>query len=280
MTLKPLIVIADDYAISPGVSRGILELAEAGRISGTGSMVTMPHWPEAAVAMKPLAGRFSVGLHLTLTDQKPLGAMPRLAPEGRFPTIGALSRQANTGRLPIDEIAAEFDRQLDMFERHFGRQPDFIDGHQHCQQLPGIRTLVIEACTTRLAAHGTWLRDAWDGIGNQIARRSFEGAMVGWLGRGLHRDAQRRGIKTNRGFTGVYGFGKVEWGAELPRMLKGAGENTMLMVHPGHPDEELAAVDSWVGPREGEWASMMGEAFPRDLAQRGFRVATGAAFPG
>ncbi len=280
MSLAPLIVIADDYAISPGVSRGIRELAEAGRLSGTGAMTTMPHWPEAAIALKPLAGRFAVGLHFNLTDQKPLGAMPRLAPEGRFPSIAALSRRANLGQLPLEEIAAELERQLDAFEHHFGRPPDFIDGHQHCQQLRGIRDLVITACATRLAGHGTWLRDAWDGIGNQIARRSLEGAMVSWLGRGLHRAARQRGIKTNRGFTGVYRFGEIDWGADLPRMLRGAGKNTMLMVHAGHPDAELAAVDSWVAPREGEWAYMMSEAFPRDLAQRGFRVAAGAPFPG
>jgi predicted glycoside hydrolase/deacetylase ChbG (UPF0249 family) len=278
--LTPLIVCADDYGIAPGVSRGIRELAEAGRLSATGAMTLMPHWPAAAAALKPLAGYFAVGLHLTLTDQTPLGPMPVLAPQGRLPAIAALTRRAYLGGLPRAEITAELDRQLDAFVTHFGRPPDFIDGHQHVHQLPVVRDLVVELCATRLAAHGTWLRDCWDGIGALVRRKSLEGAMVAWLGRGLHHLTQRRGVPVNIGFAGVYKFGRIGLDADLPRILAGAGEKTVLMVHPGHPDAELAAVDGWVAPREGEWAYLMSEAFPRDLARLGLRVATGAPFPG
>lgn len=277
--LAPLIVVADDTGISPGVSRGIRELAEAGRLSATGAMTVMPYWPAAAAALKPLAGQFAVGLHLTLTDQTPLGPMPALAAGGRFPTIGALTRRAQAGVLDRDEIAAELARQIDAFEAHFGRPPDFIDGHQHVHQLPVVRDLVIEACAGRLRAHGSWVRDTWDGPLNLLRRGSVEGATVTMLGRGLHKLAKRRAIATNLGFTGVYPFGKVALGSALPRMLRGIGASGMLMVHPGHPDAELAAVNSWVEPREGEWATLMSDAFPRDLAALGFRVARGAPYP-
>jgi predicted glycoside hydrolase/deacetylase ChbG (UPF0249 family) len=278
--LRPLIVCADDYAISPGVSRGIRELAEAGRISATGAMTAMPHWPEAAAAIKPLTGRVAIGLHLTLTDQRPLGPMTRLAPGGRFPTIAAISRNARLGRLPREEIAAELARQLDAFETHLGRPPDFIDGHQHVHNVPVVRDLVLDAIATRLAAHRTWVRDCWDDLGALARRASFEGALVAILGYGLHRRARAKRIVANRGFTGVYPFGSVSLASEIPRMLAGAGEHTMLMVHPGHPDAELAAVDPWVEPREGEWADLMSDALPRTLAARGFRIAAGAPFPG
>ncbi len=278
--LTPLIVVADDYGIAPGVSRGIRELAETGRLSATGAMTTMPHWPKAAEELKPLAGRFAVGLHLTLTDQKPLGPMPVLAPFGRLPSIATLTKQALLIGLPRNEIAAELNRQLDAFTAHFGRAPDFIDGHQHVHQLRDVRDVVIEVCATRLAPHGAWLRDCWDGIGTSFRRRSFEGAMVAWLGRGLHRAAQKRGVKTNRGFSGVYPFGQIDLEDDLPRMLTGIGVEPLLMVHPGHPDDELAAVDGWVAPRGDEWTYLMSEAFPRDLEKLGLRVATGAPFPG
>jgi hypothetical protein len=279
-TLAPLIVVADDYGIAPGVSRGIRELAEAMRLSGTGAMTTMPHWPEAAAALKPLAGKFAVGLHLTLTDQTPLGPMPILAPSGKLPSIATLTRTALLLGLPRNEIAAELDRQLTAFTAHFGRAPDFIDGHQHVHQLRDVRDAVVEVCATRLKAHGTWLRDCWDGLGVSMRRKSFEGGMVAWLGRGLHRSAQKRGVKTNHGFAGVYPFGAIGVGADLPRMLTGVGSEPLLMVHPGHPDAELAAVDGWVAPREDEWAYLMSGAFPQDLAKLGLRVATGAPFPG
>lgn len=278
--LRPLIVCADDYAISPGVSQGIRELAEAGRLSATGAMTVMPHWPAAAVAFKPLAGRVAIGLHLVLTDQRPLGAMPNLAPHGKLPVIATLTRRALVGRLPKHEIAAELTRQLDAFETNLGRPPDFIDGHQHVHQLPVVRDLVLEACRSRLAAHGTWVRDCWDDPAALLLRRSIEGAMVAWFGRGLDRAARVRGIATNIGFTGVYPFGRIELRAALPRMLRRPGGKPMLMVHPGHPDAELAAVDAWVAPREGEWAYLQSEAFPQDLAALGLRVAQGAPFSG
>jgi predicted glycoside hydrolase/deacetylase ChbG (UPF0249 family) len=278
--LRPLIVVADDYGISPGVSRGIRELAEAGRISATGSMVSMPHWPEAAVAIKPLIGRIAIGLHLTLTDQRPVGPMPHLAPEGKLPSIGALTRAAQRGGLPLEEIAGEVTRQLDAFQAQLGRPPDFIDGHQHCHQLPGIREQVVEACMKRLSGHGSWIRDTWETPLNLLRRTSFKSTIVAQLGRGLHRTMRQRNMQTNHGFTGIYPFGQVSLGSAIPRMLRGAGAGTILMVHPGHPDAELAAVDTWVEPREGEFAYLAGADFPRDLATLGFRVAAGAPFPG
>ena len=278
--LAPLIVCADDYGISPGVSRGIRELGEAGRLSATGAMTGMPHWPEAAAAFEPLLGRVAIGLHLTLTQQTPLGPMPILAPQGKLPDPGPLTRLALRGRLPLDEIAAELGRQLDAFEAHLGRPPDFIDGHHHSHQLPGVRELVLKAIATRLAGHGVWLRDTWDRPASLLRRFSLEGAMYAAIGHGLHRRAAESGIAANRGFTGFYAFGKVAQGRAMPRMLTGAGATTMLMVHPGHPDAELAAVDSWVGPREDEWAYLMSDEFARLLAARGLRVAQGAPFPG
>jgi predicted glycoside hydrolase/deacetylase ChbG (UPF0249 family) len=280
LSLRPLIVCADDYGISPGVSRGIRELAEAGRISATGAMTCMPHWPEAAAAITHLAGRVAVGLHLTLTDQGPLGPMPKLAPTGRFPGIAHLNLHARLGGLPMGEIAAELDRQLDAFEAQFGRPPDFIDGHQHVHLLPGIRDLVIDACVERLAAHGTWLRDTWDRPIVLVRRASLQGAMIALLGHRLHRGIRRRGVEANRGFAGVYPFGQIPLDAAIPRLLTHAGERPMLMVHPGHPDPGLAAVDSWIEPREGEWAYLMSTAFSRQLTELGFRVASGVPFPG
>ncbi len=104
--------------------------------------------------------------------------------------------------------------------------------------------------------------------------------MVAWLGRGLHRAARKRGMRTNQGFSGVYPFGLVGLDTDLQRMLSKTGVEPLLMVHPGHPDAELAAVDGWVAPREGEWAYLMSADFPHDLERLGLRIAAGAPFPG
>ncbi|MBF0306682.1 MAG: ChbG/HpnK family deacetylase, partial [Alphaproteobacteria bacterium] len=48
---RPFVLCADDYGLSPGVSRGILMLIRMGRVSATGCMVTMPQWPALAPAL-------------------------------------------------------------------------------------------------------------------------------------------------------------------------------------------------------------------------------------
>ena len=116
---KTLILCADDYALSPGVSLGIRQLAEAGRISATGAMTCMPYWSSEAPALRALVDRVQVGLHFTLTDQRPLGPMPHLAADGRFPSVGRLLKRSLLGGMPSAEVAAELERQLDAFEAAF-----------------------------------------------------------------------------------------------------------------------------------------------------------------
>ena len=76
----PIILCADDYGIAPGVSRAIRDLIARRVLTATGCMTGGPWWPEEGVALRPLSGMADCGLHITLTDQAPLGAMPRTAP--------------------------------------------------------------------------------------------------------------------------------------------------------------------------------------------------------
>ena len=49
------VLCADDFALSPGVSRGIIDLIARGRLSATGCMTVSPFWPEHAEWLRPLA---------------------------------------------------------------------------------------------------------------------------------------------------------------------------------------------------------------------------------
>src|SRR5918998_361679 len=90
---RSVVLCADDFGLTDGVSRGIVELAEAGRLSATGAMTNMPGWRRSAPALRPFTGRLGVGLHLNLTTGTPLGSMPHLAPDGAFPPLkGELAR--------------------------------------------------------------------------------------------------------------------------------------------------------------------------------------------
>ena len=68
-----LIVNADDYAFTPGISRGIRELLSTRRISATSVMAASQYWPQEAAALKAVAGDADIGLHLTLTGVEAVG---------------------------------------------------------------------------------------------------------------------------------------------------------------------------------------------------------------
>jgi len=209
--MSGVVFCADDYGIASGVGEAIRRLAEAGRIGATGCMTTSPFWPKEGARLAELDAAVEIGLHLVLTDQRPLGPMPGLAPGGRFPRLGELVRQASSGRIDRAEVAGEVDRQLDAFERAIGRPPDFVDGHHHVHQLPGIRGVVIERIRTWYVGTGLpWVRRCWEsplrGLRRRVARA--RALTIGLPGLTLRRLARSAGLRINRGFAGIYDFGR------------------------------------------------------------------------
>ncbi len=267
----PIALCADDYGLAPGVSRAILDLIERGRITATDCMTVSPYWPEHARWLRPLADRADIGLHLTLTDQRPLGPMPRLAPGGRLPPVGTLIRLAHTGRLHAPEIEAEIDRQMDAFETHFGAPPAFVDGHQHVHQLP----LVREALSRRLAGRPIWVRLCREPV-PRIVRRGVaipKALLIAALGRGLARRARLQNQPANTGFSGVYDLSvRVPYGRLFERFLLGLRAGGLIMCHPGVPDEALRALDPMTEARQAEYDWLRGPAFPDLLERRGMRL--------
>ena len=270
-----LILCADDYAIAPGVSRGILRLIETGRLTATNCLTVSRFWPEHAVWLKPHTDKADVGIHLALTMLRPLGPMPRTCPGGRFPDIRDITIASWRGRLDQGEIAAELNRQLDAFEREFGRPPAFVDGHQHVHQLPVIRDVVLDLWKRRLAGSGAWLRLTDEPMASILARgvERTKSAIISVLGRTFGRTVRAQGLPANDSFTGVHDFsGRVPYGQMFERFLVCAGEHHLVMCHPGHVDDELKAVDDVTTAREEELAFFESAAFPQMVARHGLAL--------
>jgi predicted glycoside hydrolase/deacetylase ChbG (UPF0249 family) len=266
----PVALCADDYGISPGVDDGILALAEHGRITAFSCMTASPRWQQAATRLAPLFGKCDIGLHLTLTQLAPLGAMPKLAPDGRFPQMGKLYLDALMGRLDVDEIVAEVGRQIDAFSAATGRAPDFLDGHHHVHQLPVVRTIVAETWRRR-GLHG-WIRNTATSPRQIIARGVAmpRAAVLAIFGDGARRTWKALGIATNADFSGVRNFDEPPpFGALMQRYLKNARSGLLVMCHPGTPDEELGRIDHVTAPRAEELRYLSSDEFSADLAAAG-----------
>ncbi|HYC03897.1 MAG TPA: ChbG/HpnK family deacetylase [Azospirillaceae bacterium] len=251
----PVTVCADDYALSPGVSDGIRELIELGRVTATGCMALSPYWPGHAPGLRE--GPAEAGLHVTLTNHAPLGPMPLLAPSGRLPSLGALLKASLRG-LPtgvVAEARGELVRQLDRFEQAMGRPPAFVDGHQHVHLLPGLRGVVLEVLAARYPAGTVWLRDCAEPLPRILARRvaAPKAAFIAALATGLRGQAAALGIPTNRGFRGVYDLRPGhDFGRLFAAFLDPARPGALIMVHPARPDAVLAGLDPVVEARHAE----------------------------
>lgn len=275
MAATEFILCADDYGLSPAVSRGILEALAAGSLSATGAMTNRPDWPRAARELAAFAGKNWLGVHLNLTLGVPLSPMPGFAPGGALPAIGRIAR-ARIADLPGHEIAGEIACQLDAFAQAMGRAPDFVDGHQHVQALAAVRPHLFEQLARLDLPADFWLRDSADTSPRILRRRIqiLKARTVAWLGRGFAAEARAGGFAVNDGFAGFSAFdARADYGQAFDRYLVAPGSRHLIMCHPGHVDAELKAADPVLETREQELAFFLSDRFKSLLSRRNAALA-------
>jgi predicted glycoside hydrolase/deacetylase ChbG (UPF0249 family) len=134
---KRLIVNADDFGRSPGVSQGILEAHQKGIVTSTTVMINQPgiELQLSAALDCPALG---IGLHLVFTGLRPVlppETIPSLVREdGRFfdhHTLWARSEVVST-----DHLREELTSQVEQFGLLVGRPPDHLDCHHFVHLYP------------------------------------------------------------------------------------------------------------------------------------------------
>lgn len=126
-----LIVNADDFGLSPGVNRGIIESHENGIVTSASLMV---RWPaaKAAAAYARANARIGVGLHIDLGEWA--------YRNGEWISLYEV--------VPLCDpvvIAEEVARQLDVFRTLVGRDPTHLDSHQHIHRDEPVHSAVQTA---------------------------------------------------------------------------------------------------------------------------------------
>ncbi len=261
---RSLCIAVDDFGLHAGVCQAALALARQERVHAIGCMVGAPAWARWAPELKALdAGRVDVGLHLDLTEY-PLHMALR--------PLHQMLVQTGLHTLQRASVRAEIGAQLDAFERHMGRAPRYVDGHQHVHQLPIVRDELLAELQRRYAGHLPWLRCT------RVA--SMPGEKPGWrhalkprvisaLGSaGLAARARRMGFQQNTRLLGVHDFTANEAGyAELLQTwLRGCRRGDVLMCHPAASDH---APDALAAARLAEYQTLSGEAFALLVREQG-----------
>ena len=220
-----VVICADDYAMTPEISAGIIALADQGRISATSAMTLSPYWPESARQVGALQQKIDVGLHLDWTSDFALQ-------QGFGRPLGALMLRSLLRRLRRQDVVGQIERQLDLFEQHANAAPDHIDGHQHVHQFPVLREALIEVLSRRYASgQRPWLRVA------HVVCKPWElkARIINAMGaRALRTLAERHGLPHSQHLSGVYDFmGDTErYRRQLRAWLGQLAPATVLMCHP------------------------------------------------
>jgi predicted glycoside hydrolase/deacetylase ChbG (UPF0249 family) len=275
-TRRALTLCADDFGLAPGIDEAILDLAGRGRLTAVSSLVLGENWATAAAQLRLFAGTIEIGLHFALTHLAPAGPMPRLAPAGRLPSLARLIAESLTRRLDVGEIAAEVTRQIELFTAVFGRAPDFLDGHQHVHQLPGVRDAVFAVFRDRLSPSGAWLRyvamPPGDALTHRIAMQKTW--ILAALGAGFRERGRALAIAGNGSFRGVRDGDRGEYAALFRRFVRGLGDRALIMCHPGFEgDPSVADKEAAARARRDEHAFLASDEFLAVIDRHRLRLA-------
>ncbi|HEC34862.1 MAG TPA: ChbG/HpnK family deacetylase, partial [Chloroflexi bacterium] len=163
-----LIVNADDFGRTDGVTEGILQAHLHGIVTSTTAMVNLPGAERAVRRATAEAPDLGVGVHLNLTAGRPLlppDEVPSLlGPDGCFYPIHRLVPHLMD--LSPDQVRAELTAQIERF-RSWGREPTHLDSHHHVLYLaPHLFRLLVElADRYHLPIRNPWPRES---VGREV----------------------------------------------------------------------------------------------------------------
>jgi len=267
---------ADDYGLSAGVNRAILELIGLRRINAASVMTVAPAFDrEQALSLQRAADQTGcqIGLHLTLTAPfRPLTMQVRPLHGNSFLPLSKLLIASLTRRLDRKILRAEIAAQLAAFKAAFGRVPDYADGHQHVQVFPQIREAFVDAVAD--AAPNAWVRQCGRAPGARRSVGDLKSLTLDILSAGLRRRAKRAGVSFNPAFAGAYDFSRQpDFAAVFEGFLQGLPDGGLVMCHPGFVDDTLIALDPLTTQREREREFLAGDRLPELLAARNMALA-------
>jgi predicted glycoside hydrolase/deacetylase ChbG (UPF0249 family) len=237
--MKYLIVNADDYGHTPGISEGIRQAHLKGVVSSTTSMMNGPHIDRELPELIRQCPRIGTGVHLVITVGEPLlpvEKLPRLmslSPDGQhlFKEVGAFLDLVD----PV-ELKAEWTAQIEKFIHLTGRAPDHLDAHHHamCFGEPFFRVYLELAREYGCAV-----------------RPMVEGSPLAW-----NRMVQELKIPMPTKLdTRFYdeGVTKVMLATMIAEMPEGVTE---WMCHPGLVDDQVRAISDYNDRRNDEVAML------------------------
>lgn len=258
--MSRLIVNADDFGLTPGVNRAILELHQAGVLTSATLMAKAGATGEA-IAMARETPALGIGCHVVLVDGEPVlppANIPTLIDRktGRFPvSLGAFLTRIFSGAIRTAEIEAEAAAQIARLQDS-GVRLTHIDTHKHTHMFPPVLRPVLRAARAAgIRAVRNPFEPEWAVRATPRAplARAAEVFALRRLGPLFHRLIARENFATTDGTIAVVGTGTLD-SDTLLSLLSELPEGTWeLVTHPGYNDADLDRIRTRLrGSREVE----------------------------
>jgi hopanoid biosynthesis associated protein HpnK len=286
-----LIVNADDFGLTAGVNRAIVEAHNGGVVSSTTLMANGAAFADAVNAARS-APNLSVGCHVTLVDGTPVSppdaadtlvAIRSAEPDKFYSSLSAFAARAMLGGFDRDQLVAEVAAQIRKIKAT-GLQVTHLDTHKHAHIFPEILVALLRAariCGVRAirnpvvpvkalpAKMFTRNRELWKRYGQVRILHSFS--------RQFLQRTKRAGLLTPDGVVGVIETGSLEnagYASLLRQTLTSLPEGTWeLVCHPGYCDADLQAVRTrLLASREEERRLLTSAGLRKFLEEQKFQV--------
>jgi hopanoid biosynthesis associated protein HpnK len=245
--VSSLIVNADDFGLTDGVNRAILELHRDGLLTST-TLMARAAATDKAIEIASATPSLGVGCHVVLVDGEPILPAQKLptlvdSRSGRFfPTLGAFLSRLLAGRIRSAEIEAEAAAQMERLQSR-GIALTHIDTHKHAHIFPAVLRPVLRAAreagigAVRNPFEPAWSRQATPGA---PWLRRVEVSLLWRLEPAFRSIVAEEGFRTTDGALGVLATGTLD-AATVASLLSALPEGVFELVsHPGYNDAALA----------------------------------------
>jgi hopanoid biosynthesis associated protein HpnK len=247
--VRRIIVNADDFGLTSGVNRAIVEAHTHGIVTSSTLMACGAKFHQA-VEFAARIPKLSVGCHVLLVDASPVLALgqvstlasPNSGTEPRFrDSLASFATAAITGRLDQDQIEAEVAAQILKLQKA-GIRVSHLDSHKHTHMFPAVFKPMLRAakkCGVRA------VRNPFEPLlfaGARNWKRRFQLGILRSFRASFREALNHAGLLTPDGCIGIIATGGLNlqtFRALIENLPDGTWE---FVTHPGYNDAELGNI--------------------------------------
>jgi hopanoid biosynthesis associated protein HpnK len=276
--LRRLIVNADDFGLTQGVNRAIVEAHSRGIVTSATLMANGTAFEDAS-QLATSVSRLSIGCHVVLVDGSPLlggKQTPTLSnrkfDDGRFhDSLSGFVLRVASGSIDADEIEAEATAQIRKLQAA-GIVVSHLDTHKHTHIFPAVLRPLLRAAQ---ACGVPAIRNPFGPVHVSIVvkrpnlwKQFGKVTMASRLGKPFRKSVADAGIVTPDGTVGVVATGAMD--AQLfESIVNSLPEGTWeLVCHPGYNDAELGTIRTRLRESRAEELRLLTSPAAREILTR------------